>query len=385
MSGSAGFIYSSAIEKYSFGPDHPFNSQRLILTLDLLLKSGILTQEEWIKPEPATMEQLLLAHDAAYIDAVRHLSTEVDKTSLVHGLGSEDTPVFKDMHQASSLIVGGSILAAKLVMDGYLTHAVNLAGGLHHAMRSKASGFCIYNDPVAAIAFIRQKYGARVAYIDIDAHHGDGVQAAFYDDPHVLTISIHETGRYLFPGTGTVQDKGVGEGYGYTVNLPMDAFTEDDSWLKSFAAVVPVITEYFRPDIIVTTNGCDTHTLDPLTHLCCTTRSFATAQHITHKLAHNLCEGRLVAFGGGGYDWWNVVPRAWSLLWSEFSGRTLPERLPDSWVEAWRASAGTELIPTFLDDINQFPPIPRRDEIEEKNELTVRRVLQEYTYRFNKS
>lgn len=384
MSGNIGFVYSPALEKYSFGADHPFNSKRLILTIDMLIKAGVLFHDELITPKAASMDELLLAHDPSYIAVVEHLSKHTSEVSKEHGLGSEDTPVFKDMHQASALVAGGSLLAAQLVMEGRLTHAVNLAGGLHHAMRSRAAGFCIYNDPAIAIAYLRQKYGARVAYIDIDAHHGDGVQEAFYRDPNVLNISIHETGRYLFPGTGFIEERGEGEGYGYTINVPLDAFTEDDSWLKAFAAVVPVLTESFKPDIIVTTNGCDTHTYDPLTHLSLTTYSFMVAQHLLHKLAHNVCSGRLVALGGGGYDWWRVVPRAWTLLWAEIAERHLPEKVPKSWLERWQPEVGIALPGVFVDDSQGFPPIPRRADIEEKNDLTVRRVLNESTYRFNK-
>ncbi len=384
MSRKVGFIYSQAYEEYSFGPEHPFNSKRLALTLDLLRKSGILHKEDLFEPKAAGRQDLLLAHSSGYIDTVERLSATGTEIDLEHGLGSEDTPVFPHMHEASSLVLGGTLLAAKLVMEGKLEHALNLGGGLHHAMRDKASGFCIYNDAVAAISYLKERYHARVAYIDIDAHHGDGVQTAFYSDSNVLTISVHETGRYLFPGTGFEEERGIGEGYGYSANIPLDAFTEDDSWIKSFGAVVPALVESFRPDIIITQNGCDGHILDPLTHLCCTTRSYDVAFRLLHKLAHRLCGGRLVALGGGGYDWYRVVPRVWALLWSELSGRELPEEIPPDWRAEWEQEARVTLPEQFLDNPYMFEPVPRRAEIEDKNDRTVRRVLSGAVFHLNK-
>ncbi len=384
MSSKVGFIYSQAYEEYSFGPEHPFNSRRLVVTLDLLRRSGILQKEDLFEPRAVGRRDLLSAHSSSYIDTVQRLSAAGSEPDLEHGLGSEDTPVFQHMHEASALVVGGSVLAAKLVMEGRLEHALNMGGGLHHAMRDKASGFCIYNDAVVAISFLKQHYKARVAYIDIDAHHGDGVQAAFYCDPNVLTISVHETGRYLFPGTGFEEERGIGEGYGYSANLPLDAFTEDDSWIKSFGAVVPALVESFRPDIIITQNGCDGHILDPLTHLCCTTRSYDAAFRLLHKLAHRLCNGKLVALGGGGYDWYRVVPRVWAMLWSELSGRDLPEELPPDWLTDWGQEARVKLPEQFLDNPYMFDAVPRRAEIEDKNERTVQRLLSGAVYQLNK-
>jgi len=384
MSNKVGFFYSPAYERYSFGEDHPFNSKRLVLAMDLMTKSGILSPQEFLHPPVATVPDLLLAHDLNYVETVERLAVKGDEPSLAYGLGSEDTPVFPGMHEATSLVVGGTLQAAKLVMEGILDHAVNLAGGLHHAMRDKASGFCIYNDIVVAIAYLKRQYRARVVYIDIDAHHGDGVQAAFYNDPDVLTISIHETGRYLFPGTGYVQEMGFGEGYRYTVNLPLEAFTEDDSWISSFGAIVAPLVENFKPDIIVSQNGCDSHHWDPLTHLSLTTRSYSAAFRLIHRLAHRVCGGRLLALGGGGYDWYRVVPRVWSLLWSEISERALPEAVPASWLDRWEPEANMKLPDRFADPPDLFDPMPRRAEIEEKNSLLVQRVMSSALYPYNK-
>lgn len=384
MSKKVGFVYSPAYEEYSFGPDHPFNSKRMVLTLDLLIKAGILSRQELIPPPTATGQDLLLAHDLQYIETVQRLSAKGSEPNLTYGLGSEDTPVFPHMHEVTSLVTGGTLHAAKLVMEGKVEHALNLGGGLHHAMRDKAAGFCIYNDAVVAISYIKEHFGARVAYVDLDAHHGDGVQAAFYSDPNVLTISIHETGRYLFPGTGFVEERGIGEGFSYSVNLPMEAFTEDDSWIRSFGALVPPLIESFKPDIIISQNGCDAHSWDPLTHMCLTTRSYSVAFRLLHKLAHRVCQGRLVALGGGGYDWFRVVPRVWSLLWSELAERPLPEEIPDPWLKNWEPAAQVKLPDRFADNPYLFDPIPRRAEIEEKNSMMVQRVLNAVTYQMHK-
>ena len=260
-------------------------------------------------------------------------------------------------------------------MEGKFKHALNLSGGLHHAHKDKASGFCIYNDIVLAIRFLLKEYKARVVYIDTDAHHGDGVQAAFYNDPNVLTISMHETGKYLFPGTGSVSELGEGLGFGFSVNVPMEPFTQDESWLNTFREVVIPLTRAFKPDIIISQNGCDAHHLDPLTHLSVTMESFATIPSLVHDLAHELCEGRWLALGGGGYEPWLVVPRAWSLVWSKMTDRTLDSEIPLTWLTKWEAKSGLILPKTISDSWLQVPEIPRRREITEKNYLAGQRAV----------
>jgi acetoin utilization protein AcuC len=373
----AAFVYSDAFTRYKFTEDHPFNPKRLEMTLDLMRTLGVLHQEEFVTPVPATEAQLLAVHDSRYLDAVRRASqpdANPDDFSA-WGLGTEDTPIFQGMHEASALISGGTLLAADLVMSGQAAHALNMAGGLHHAHRASASGFCVYNDIAVAIAHVREKYGARVAYIDTDAHHGDGVQWLFYEDPDVLTISFHETGKYLYPGTGEIIERGEGRGYGYSLNVPLEAFTEDDSWMNAVRAVLEPVLDKFAPDIIIHQNGCDAHRYDPLTHLSATTRIYAEMPRLTRELAHKFCGGRWVAVGGGGYEIWRVVPRAWTMLWAEMAGRELPDEIPPEWLARWQPEAPDPLPSRFLDPAGLFEPIPRRAEIEEKNEITVRRVL----------
>src|SRR5699024_6554678 len=192
-------------------------------------------------------------------------------------------------------LVGGTLTAVDAVMENQYDHALHLGGGLHHGFKRKASGFCIYNDAAVSINYIRQKYQAKVLYVDTDAHHGDGVQWAFYDDPNVCTLSIHETGRYLFPGTGNIHERGIRSGHGYSFNIPIDAFTEDESFIQVYEHAFRSIAAFFKPDIIITQNGADAHSYDPLTHLCLSMESFERIPLLAHELAHRYCDGKWVA------------------------------------------------------------------------------------------
>jgi GNAT superfamily N-acetyltransferase len=269
-------------------------------------------------------------------------------------------------------------------------HVFHPAGGLHHAWAERASGFCIYNDIAVAIAHVLRASEAKVLYIDFDAHHGDGVQRAFYDEPRVMTISIHETGRYLFPGTGEVLELGRGLGRGYSINVPVEPFTEDDSAIEVIEALLPPLVLSFAPDVIVSQHGCDTHAWDPLTHLKLTLRGMVAQMKLAHHLAHTYCGGRWVALGGGGYDLYRVVPRAWSLLWAEMSEQSVPVELPKQWVKQWeplwqasdeqeamtqqlmgKASSASYFPMSFLDRPEDFPAQPRQQVIRAANRHTV--------------
>ncbi|WP_139491361.1 acetoin utilization protein AcuC [Brevibacillus dissolubilis] len=378
MSRRSRLIYSPEYTKYYFHEEHPFNQKRLILMHDLMQAYGLIQPEDLVEPRYATDEEISLVHDQRYIDIVRaqgHSEKELPQAASF-GLGTEDVPFFANMHEATSLITGGTLQAVDLVMKNEAEHAFNPAGGLHHAFRGRASGFCIYNDCSVAIAYLRKHWDARVLYIDTDAHHGDGVQWAFYDDPNVLTISIHETGKYLFPGTGNLTERGEGSGYGYSVNVPLDAFTEDESFLDIYHSLLPKVARGFKPDVIVSQNGCDAHAYDPLTHLSCTMRIYQEIPRLAHQLAHELCGGRWIATGGGGYDIWRVVPRAWMLLWSEMTDQPLVDGpLPAEWLTRWQSESPLPLPTHLFDDVNPFPPIPRREEITEKNKITMERAL----------
>lgn len=379
MKRKTAFIHSNDYLNYNFNDDHPFNQKRIAMTIDLLRMMNLLEDGDFVAPRMAEDDELALIHDRQYIEVVKEAghAEQTPAIAASFGIGTEDCPAFVNMHEATALAVGGTLRAAELVMAGEYRHAVNLAGGLHHGFRGRASGFCIYNDCSVAIAYLRQKYDARVLYIDTDAHHGDGVQWAFYDDPNVLTLSFHETGKYLFPGTGNITERGDGQGYGFSVNVPLDAFTEDDSWLEAYYNVLPTVARGFKPDIIVTQNGCDAHTFDPLTHLSTTMRIYQEIPRLARDLADELCDGRLIATGGGGYDIWRVVPRAWGLLWTELSGQPVPQdtRIPQAWIDKYQTESPVQLAPTMFDPEGIFPAIPRRQEITTKNKNTVEKAL----------
>jgi len=373
------FVYDPQEQQYLFSNTHPFNPMRLELTYDLLRQAGALRPEHLLKPRMASEEELLWAHSLEYLEAVRALSREPADPEWVSqaekfGLGEGDTPFFPGMHEAASLVAGGSIVAAEAVMSGTSLQALHLGGGLHHALESRGSGFCVYNDAAVAISYMKRRYGARVLYVDTDVHHGDGVQWSFYSDPEVCTLSIHETGKYLFPGTGDVTERGMDQGYGTCYNVPVDPYTEDDSWMECFQEALDRVIRFYRPDVIVSQHGCDAHAFDPLAHICCSMNIYLQMPLKIQELAGVYCGGRWIALGGGGYDIWRVVPRAWSLLWLVMSGNPLirelrdPEaRLPDSWIRKWQPYSAEILPNTWLDRNEEWTAMPRRQEIEQAN------------------
>lgn len=381
MSKQVYYVFSDEFQSYRFNDSHPFNQRRVELTTDLLRMTGTLKDSDIVPPRMASDEEIALIHDPNYIAAVKKAGRGelAEDIAYNYGLGTEDVPIFPNMHEASAYLVGGTLTAVDLVMKGKAEHALNLGGGLHHGFRGKASGFCIYNDSSIAIKYMQEKYGVRILYVDTDAHHGDGVQWSFYDDPSVCTYSIHETGRYLFPGTGNVNERGQGAGYGTSFNIPVDAFTEDESWLECYLTSLREVADYFKPDVILTQNGVDSHVLDPLTHLSATIKIFREIPKLAHQIAHEYCNGRWIAVGGGGYDHWRVVPRAWSLIWLEMNNKLADIAhgpLPIEWLEKWQSKAPVDLIRNWEDPENLYPTIPRKPEITEKNAQTVIKALQ---------
>ncbi|MHB1389702.1 MAG: acetoin utilization protein AcuC [Thermoleophilia bacterium] len=349
MSAATAFIYSDSYQGYNFSPWHPLQPVRLLLTAELIFAYGITERPgcALLAPQLATDAELALVHDPEYIAMVRQLSEPGADTAAAarRGLGPGDNPIFPRMHEAAATIAGASLLGAEKIMAGELDHAFNVAGGLHHAQRDRASGFCIYNDVAVAIAWLRLNHGVRVAYIDIDAHHGDGVQNAFYSDPEVLTISFHESGRSLFPGTGFTDESGAARGT--AVNLPLAPGTSDEIFLAAFDELVPPLIGAFKPDIIVTQNGCDGHWDDPLTHLSLTLSGYRQLWQRLHALAHENSSGRWLATGGGGYQAFLVVPRAWTALMAQMAGVQLPEELPREWCQSCARHSGAP-APRFL-------------------------------------
>ncbi len=273
-------------------------------------------------------------HSAELIEAVTRVGSTPDTVDLERGLGTDDNPVFKGMHQAAAHVVGASVEACRQVWSGESLHSANITGGLHHAMRDRASGFCIYNDVAVGIQYLLDQGAQKVAYVDVDVHHGDGVEQIFWDDPRVLTISLHETGQMLFPGTGFPNDLGGPDAQGSAVNVALPPGTSDAGWLRAFHAVVPPVLREWQPEVLVTQHGCDSHIEDPLAHLMLTVDGQRASYLALHELAHELCGGRWVATGGGGYALVEVVPRAWTHLLAIVGGRPLDPRTPTP--EAWR-------------------------------------------------
>jgi len=343
-------VWDDVFGDYDFGPSHPLRPLRLELTMSLARQLGVLDKVDVRAPNMAGDDVLELVHDPMYIASVRRAPDDVmGRLSLRWGLGTGDNPVFPRMHEVSSLVTGASVDAARAVWEGTHEHAVNISGGLHHAMRDRASGFCVYDDPAVAIAWLLSAGAQRVAYVDVDVHHGDGVQAAFYGDPRVLTVSLHESGYTLFPGTGFPQETGSGDATGTSVNVALPAGTGDAGWLKAFHAVVPPLIRAFQPQVLVTQHGCDTHALDPLAHLMMSVDGQRMAYRALHELAHEVSGGRWVALGGGGYEPVQVVPRAWTHLLAEASGATVDGATPNAWREE-ALERGREQAPTSLTD-----------------------------------
>jgi acetoin utilization protein AcuC len=324
--GPVALVYGDELMKHHLSDQHPLQPIRVKLAMDLIRSTGLIEHAHLLPPRRATIQELELVHSRRYIELVRKLSDprqrdlvspeEVDEA----GFGSADNPISDELHEGAALVAGATLVAAQAIESGAALHAFSPSGGLHHAHRARASGFCTYDDPAIACRWLKDQ-GHRVAYVDVDVHHGDGVEHIFQADPDVLTISLHESGRYLFPGTGFPEDCGVGPGLGSAANLPFLPYTWDEPWLEGFEKVVPALLRRFKPTVLVTQDGCDQHYLDPLAHLAATTRIWPRVGRIFHELAHELCEGRWLALGGGGYAIYEVVPRAWTLLFAEMVER----------------------------------------------------------------
>jgi acetoin utilization protein AcuC len=352
VTGSTAVVWDDGLTRYDFGFGHPFDPVRLRLTMELAAELGVTTAPgvTMVTPSPATDAEIETVHDPAYVAMVRHVGHAL-VPAIPFGLGTEDDPVFEGMHEAASLVVGATLAAARTVWSGEATHAVSIGGGHHHAMRASASGFCVYNDLAVAIKWLLAAGAERVAYVDLDVHHGDGVQSAFYDDPRVLTISLHEHPATLFPGTGTPGETGKGAGEGYSVNVALPAGTEDAGWLRALDAVAVPLLRAFKPTVLVSQHGCDSHRLDPLAHLSLTVDGQRQAQVMMHELAHGLCDGRWVSTGGGGYALVQVVPRTWTHLLGIAAGAPIDPEMatPGRWRELARSMTG-ETAPLTMTD-----------------------------------
>jgi len=356
-------VYGPWSTRYDMGPAHPLTPRRFGPGIDLLRAvSG--EEPATLAPEPASDAELAWIHEQAYIATVRGCG-DMPFGPLVAGIGPGDTPAFAGMHEASAAVAGGSLRAMEDILRGEVLHAFHPGGGLHHAMRAHASGFCVYNDPALAVARARRQ-GLRVMYVDLDVHHGDGVQAIHARDSGVLTVSIHQSGRTLFPGTGSISEIGEGAAAGTVVNLPMEPFTGEVGWLAALEAVLPEVAAAFRPDVVVSQHGADAHAWDPLANLRVTTTAMGAAARMVDEIAHRWAGGRWLATGGGGYDVYRVVPRTWSLVWLVQSHRDPLGTVPREWQGRWSAEAeryGGLPLPSLLEDApNAGLPMDRAQE-----------------------
>jgi len=353
-----GLIYTEDYQKYNFGDSHPLRPLRLSLTYSLMNKIGLFNNKklEILHPKPCTNEELELVHTPDYIDAVSKLSTNPQDNSVnpsEYGLGPGDNPIFKGMFEASSLVCGASIMVADMVWnDNKCNVAFNPAGGLHHAIENRASGFCIFNDIAVALRYLKTlKKDIKIAYLDIDCHHGDGVQWIFYEDPNVLTISIHESGQFLFPGTGDLDEIGEEDGTGYSINFPLIPGTNNKLYLKLFKECIPKILDSYQPDILATQLGVDTHFSDPLTQMGNSIELYKNLAKEIDEYAQKYCNNKWLAFGGGGYSM-TVVPRAWTLFLAQMLDVELPNELPETWITEVKKIVKDEKAPKELWDLD---------------------------------
>ncbi len=362
-------VFGPRSTTYDFGPQHPLTPRRFGPGIDLLRTVGARPR---LAPEPADDPELLAIHAAHYITAVRRLSAQPDGRPEAGFAAYGDDPPFAGMHAAAASVAGGSLRAMEAILRGDAEHAFHPGGGLHHAMPERASGFCIYNDPALAIAAARRA-GQRVLYIDLDVHHGDGVQAIHYDDPGVMTFSIHESGQTLFPGTGSVGELGNGVAAGSAINLPLEAETGEAAWLACVRGLVPQLAAFFGPDLVVSQHGADSHAWDPLAHLRVTTTAMGEAARLVDSVAHRHAGGRWLATGGGGYDVYRVVPRTWALTWLAGAHRAAPDAIDPGWRDRWAAEGlrhRQSPLPERFDDMpNAGLPVSGLQELAEARSL----------------
>ncbi len=365
-------IYHPDYKKYDLGPSHPFNPVRAEIVLDFLNRTGCL--KEPLKPEPVSALELTVVHDESYIHIVETVSCgENLQNAEDYGLGNLDNPIVKGMADGARLQIGGTVLGARLLIENKFNKVLQLGGGFHHAHRNFAAGFCIYNDLALAIKEMIKK-GWHIAYLDLDVHHGDGVQEIFYSDENVMTISIHESGEYLFPGTGWLHELGNSMGRSLKLNVPLEPFTEGGSYLEIIDGIVEPALKWFKPDALIVQAGADAHFSDPLADLMLTTQDFEKAYRRVIELVDQYCNGKVLFTLGGGYSI-TATPRIWIILYLILFGLKIPDKLPEDWRIYWQEKIKKEL-PEFLhDSVPSFKPIPRKIEIEKHNRELIQRLM----------
>jgi acetoin utilization protein AcuC len=373
MRGKLVYPYSNALLDYEFKKDHPLKPDRLKLTYILSKQLGLLDKVKEIEPTLASRQELELFHSPEYIDAVE----DSGKNNNIHpqyGLGTADNPVFPMIHETGARYVGATLDAMRAIMNG-ASNAFCISGGLHHAHKNTASGFCIYNDVAIAIKMLQQKKKRRVLYFDFDAHHGDGVQDAFYKSKDVLTISVHQTGKTLFPGTGFIYETGSADGAGYSVNIPLRPGAGTPELISVFDEIVVPLFESFKPDLLLTQMGVDGHYLDPLAHLTYTSYGYETIIRKLRDMASDICKIGWLAVGGGGYHPVNVA-RLWTLFLAVMIDENVPIKIPDEFKEAC-IQMGYQHIPELMrDDDEVVQMYSTREEVALDLERVVRKVIE---------
>ncbi|MGO1975000.1 MAG: acetoin utilization protein AcuC [Propionibacteriaceae bacterium] len=338
----ARLVHSEGQNDYDFGPEHPMGPGRVRNTISLARALGVLDRLDVVEAGPLDEDLLRRVHSEDYIRAV-----QAERVNPVYGLGTTDNPLVVGMHRIATGVVAATVEAARSVWSGEVLRACNVSGGLHHALPAATSGFCVYNDLAAGIEWLLGNGCERVAYVDVDVHHGDGVQTIFYDDPRVLTVSLHETPAILFPGTGFATETGGPDAPGTAVNVALPPGTDDAGWLRAYHAVVPEAVRAFAPDVLVTQHGCDSHIGDPLADLDLTIEGQRASYLALAELADEVTGGRWVSTGGGGYAVRTVVPRAWTHLLAIVAGTPLDPSTPTP--ADWRAAMGEGAPPTMGD------------------------------------
>ncbi len=359
-------VYHPEYQSYNFGPGHPFSPKRLAILLDLFEALG--KKLAFISPEPATDEDLLTVHTEEFLNVVSMASMLMwTPDAKRFGIDTHDVPIFAGMDEAARWLAGGTLEGAREVLRSS-EPVLQLGGGLHHAHPARAAGFCVYNDQAVATQYLRNQ-GMRVAYIDVDVHHGDAVQWVHFNDPDVLTISLHESGLYLFPGTGMVAEMQHGQS---VVNIPLAMHTDDASFLEAFEAVVPAALVQFQPYVIVYECGVDAHMTDPLAHMNLTTHGYGKLFTLLMQVTQYYADGRGLFSLGGGYDM-DATVRSWGLLIHKLMDWPLPAELPVAWHTRWQTEE-FELSSTLHDQT--APEIPDLDAIRTANQETVKQVLE---------
>lgn len=365
---NSGIFFSDEMLNYNLGENHPMNSSRLETAWNLFNSIGIDSNTSIYTPKPVKHSDIETIHSVNYVDEVKRLAKESvqGKQSLYKskfGLGTGDCPIFPEMYNASLLISGSMLQAADLIIEGEINKAFLLMGGLHHAQYSRSSGFCYFNDMSIVIDYLKRKGGYRIAYIDTDLHHGDGTQALAYNDPEILTISYHESGRWLYPGTGFSNEIGKSDAKGTSVNLPLMPYTYDKMYVEAFDQFIPTILETFDPDFIIWQAGVDGHAADTLGHLLLTTHTYQIIGEKIRKFADHFCEGRLIAAGGGGYSPYSLA-RSWFIEYAALTGLNIPKETPQDWQDDYKSRFKNDAPKLMHDEISTANSIDKPEWVE---------------------